>query len=116
VRADDLLFDYSKFPRAGSRDGNIRLDDTILAGVEMLERRDFGFRLRPASRSRAAVGAEIAKLISPLGVGYQVATEASAGSITFAALEGHIQLNDLFDLIKRDYPGYLDEDALPPTG
>ena len=89
---EDYKFSYSGFPtRRGSR-GGIRIDDTILPSLVLIEKRDFGVQLRPQSLSKEHLIAEMREMISPdFELRFRIVSETSPGELSGT------KLAELFD-------------------
>ena len=59
----------------------MRVDDTILPGCSLIEKKIISIRLRPKSRTSAAIEAEANFLLSEFAVMARVASETSPGEL-----------------------------------
>lgn len=97
-RGSDYLFG----DRPGDPDHNstIRVDDTILPGCALRERKVFGVQLRPTSRTEDALRTEVAAMLLPLKVTYQLATETSPGEKKELPVGAHILVDSAMPLLR----------------
>lgn len=69
-------------PTLRSCNGGIRIDDTILPSLALVEKRDFGLQLRPESLSKEHLIAELHEMISPaFELRFRAVSETSPGEL-----------------------------------
>jgi hypothetical protein len=96
-RESDYKFSVQTFPKR-KRDGRggIRLDDTILPSLAMMEERDFGFLLRAPADDREALLRELRLVVSSsLTLRYRVVTETSPGESATTTLVSFIDHDEI---------------------
>jgi hypothetical protein len=97
-RSDDYLFGL--IPGAPGRSSSMRVDDTILPSGACNESKLFGVLLRPPSRDEEAVREEVAAMLSPLKITFQLATETSPGEIKEVPVGEHVLVDSAMTLLK----------------
>lgn len=76
-RHEDYLF--NGIPGSPGRMAGLRVDDTILPGCWLIEKKTFGVRLRPNSSGEQAMRDELRTLFGEMTLTMQLATETSPG-------------------------------------
>jgi hypothetical protein len=77
----------------------MRMDDTILPGLWLTEKRPLGLLLRSRSPKREEIQSELTELLLSLKVGCRVATETSRGEIQFITLKTVIDLDQMTSFV-----------------
>jgi hypothetical protein len=82
ARVDDYKFSFFDFPTRRGRSSGIRIDDTILPSLALVEKKDFGLQLRPKSLSEEDLIAECRTMIYPdFEIKFRVVSETSPGEL-----------------------------------
>lgn len=98
-RFEDFHYGRTHFPKRGPRTASIPIDTTILPGCSGRDLHYIGVRLRPTSVDAESIRAELAKVLKPVVVSYQLATETSPGTIKEVALAEHLDTASLADFV-----------------
>jgi hypothetical protein len=76
-------------PGASAQSSSIRIDDTILPGCFLVEKKIFGLRLR-SSRDEKSLRGEIEALVQPMKLVLQLATETWPGATKEIEVAPHL--------------------------
>ena len=95
MRKDDYYFNTAAYPVKKGRSGGIPINTTILPGCEYIERRDFGFQLRPVERTINAVCEDMKALLAGTILFYRLATETLPGELVSIALSSCLDVEAL---------------------
>lgn len=96
-RAEDYLIGPVLPGASGNK--NIRIDDTILPGCSLTERKPFGLRLR-SSRDEKSMGEELEALLRPMTLTVQLATETSPGEPQEIKIFPHMQVERILEVLR----------------
>lgn len=107
-RTGDYRFSSREYPAGFGGSGGIRIDDTILPGCSLTEDKGLGVLLRPESFDNEGIRREIDTMISPVKLGFRLATEVSPGQVDYAELRACTDLNKLVQFV-------LDSTAAPSS-
>jgi hypothetical protein len=95
----DLRFE--RYPTGLPQAGTMPTSRSILPGCTYREMKPIGLLLRPASKTPFAVREELQKLLQPLTVYYQLATETSPGEQVPVSIGATIDIEYILSFIER---------------
>ena len=82
-------------------------DRAILPGCMYVETHQAGFLLKPMARTKEACISELDQCLSSLVIGYQIATEASPGSVAEVATASSYNASELVNAAFERYPEFF---------
>jgi hypothetical protein len=97
-RGDD--YHFGAVPGAPGRSTSIRVDDTVLPGCSLIEKKLFGVVVRPASKQEPDVRAEVVSMLSNLTCALQLATETSPGEPKEVVLGTNFSVDPIVQLLR----------------
>jgi hypothetical protein len=97
-RGDDYYF--GAIPGATGRSSSVRIDDTILPGCTLQEKKIFGVQLRPAGLDEENMRSELTAMLVGLRLALQLATESSPGTIKEVSFREVVDVEKTVEILK----------------